>query len=133
MVTNQRCAGPAFEDGIDRIFVLEPIEEDSPLAWKGLRLGRFEMNPFLSDRARDDLHRSRTVVPPGSGADFGHATMACREQRGMPREQSFLRQALVVAAYRVQHRFDNAFDLAVGRLESAAISASLAPFSAFYA
>jgi hypothetical protein len=68
-------------------------------------------------RAGNDLHRSRAVVTPGSNFYLVHAAAPGGKKGGVPREQPFGGKRLVIVARRVEHHFDDAFDVAVSRLE----------------
>ena len=75
------------------------------------------MDPLLADRPRDDLHGAVTVVPPVTDPDLLHAAASGREQGGVPAEQAFLRQRVLIFLGGVEHHLDDAFDMPVGRRE----------------
>ena len=87
------------------------------------RRRRFEMDVLLSNRPGDDLHRPGAVVAPGPSPDLGHAAAPGGKQRGMPCEQPFGRERLVIVARGVEHHFDDALDVAVRGLEGADVHA----------
>jgi hypothetical protein len=73
-----------FQDGIDILAAVKPIDEGLHFVRKQRGLGGFVVNPLVSDRTGDDLHRPRIVASPSANHDLGHAAASCRKQRSMP-------------------------------------------------
>ncbi len=104
-----------LEHGIDRGRSVEPVEEPRHLRREPVGRRRFVVDPLLADRSGDDLHGACAVVPPGPDPDPVHAAAPGREQGGVPAEQAFLRQRVLVFLGGVEHHLDDAFDMPVGR------------------
>src|SRR5437879_4875872 len=78
---------------------------------------------LLPDRAGDDLHRASAVVAPDPYPDFAHAAASRGKQGRMPCKEPFGGERLVIVPRGVKHHFDDAFDIAVCRLERTEIHA----------
>src|ERR1700733_9187155 len=92
---------------------IKPVEESRHLAGKSWRGNGLKVDTLAADRPGDHLHRPVTVVAPCANGDLAHAGSASWEQRGMPGKQSLIGQSLIVMTGRIEHHFDNAFDVAV--------------------
>ena len=123
MVTNQRWAKAGFEHGVEAAVVaVEPVEEGVHFTVE-LRGGRrLVVDALPADRAGDDLHGACASIAPGADRDLFHAAAAGGKERGVPAEQAFGGQRLVVFLGRVEHHLDNAFHIAVGRRQGADIA-----------
>ncbi len=112
------CEG-GLEDGIDRRRPFEPAEESRHLQIDPAGLRGLEVDPFLADRPRDDLHRARAVVPPGADPDPVDAASSGGEQRRVPAEQSFSCERGPIVLRGVERHLDDALDVPVRRQEGA--------------
>ena len=92
MVTNHRCAMPALSTGSMASLAVEPVEERRSCRVERARRGA-SSGRARARKARDDLHRAGLVVPPGANRDLLQAAVPCREECGMPAEQTFGGQA----------------------------------------
>ncbi len=82
---------------------------------------RLEMHALLANRAGNDLHRPIAVVTPGSYSDFAHTAAPRGKKRRVPSMQPISGKRLVVVARRIEHHFDNPFDVPICGLERADI------------
>ena len=104
---------------IDAGISLEPVQESVHFGEQTICLWRFEMDVLLSNRAGHDLHRSCAAVSPGPCPNFCHAAAAGGKQRGMPCEQAFGGERLVIVARSIKHHFDDTLNVAVRGPEGA--------------
>src|SRR5260370_11311873 len=79
------------------------------------------MDVLLAHRAGDNFHRTAAVVPPGPSPDLRHAAASRGKQRGMPREEPFNGEWLLIVARGVERHFDDALHVAVRRRQCADI------------
>ena len=106
MVTNHKWASAALRTWSSRRAV-EPIQECRHFTADAGGGNRFEENALLPDRPGDDLP---SAVAPGAESDSDPAARAGRKEGGMPVEQTFLGERLVVVPGGVEHHFDDPFN-----------------------
>lgn len=72
------------------------------------------MYRFLSDCARDDLHRSGNIITPPADIDSAHAAAPGWKERSVPCEEPLLRERLVMVTGCIHHHFNRAVNLTIG-------------------
>src|SRR5437016_13611301 len=110
-----------FHDKIDVSVDVEPVEECIHALIDARCSRRLEVHALLANRAGNDLHRPIAVVSPRSYPNFAHTATPGGKKCRVPSKQSISGKRLVVVARRIEHHFDNAFDVAICRLERADI------------
>ena len=72
---------------------IQPVEEAAGFGLDAISGRRFEMHPLAADGAGHHLHGATGVIAPAADLDLGKTAVACRKQRGVPAEQSLLRDS----------------------------------------
>lgn len=106
---------------------VEPVKEQPHFFVQPLSRRRLEVHPLPANRPRDDLHGAGAIIPPCAHPDPMQGTPPRGKQRGMPAEQPFHRQWLLIILSRVEHHLDDALDIPVGRCEPPEIQPQPAP------
>jgi len=117
---------PCFQDLVNVRVCVEPVQESPHFAIEPFRRWRLKMNALFADRAGDNLHRASAVIASAAYLDFGHATAPSGKEGRMPCQKPFPCERLVIVACGIEHHFNDAFDMAVCRLQCANIHAEAA-------
>lgn len=80
---------------IGRILAIEPAQERSHLILDARRVGGLIVNARLAGGSRDDPHGPGAAIAQLCDADLRQAAAAARKQRGVPVEESCLRELCV--------------------------------------
>jgi hypothetical protein len=117
MVMNHKCAKAAFRTGSTPSF---HFRADTA----GFR--SLVMHALPADWPRYHLHGTCIVIPPFTNTDAMHAAPARGEERCMPAVQPLGGQRLAIVLCRVEHHFDHALDIPVGRRQRPDVDAEAA-------
>jgi hypothetical protein len=112
-----------FEDEIRVGARIEPAEKRRHLCWNSVRRRGFIMHALAPGRPGHHLHGSAFVLAPCADRDLEHSTVARGKQGGMPRVEPLFGKRFIVVLGGVEHHFDDALDVPIGRGQGADIHA----------
>src|SRR5215471_16705699 len=115
-----------LEHRIDVAFPVEPFKKRVHFRFKFGCCRGLVVHTSTTLRAGDDPHRPGLIIAPCADYDALYATTCGWKQRRVPTEHSLVRQRLVIFLGRVEHHFDNAFDVSVCRRERPDVDAETA-------
>src|SRR5262245_19414931 len=115
-----------FQHRFSRRVTVEPLEEQTHFFFNSLRRGRLEVDAFTPYGTGHDLHRCRAGVAPRANCDAVRPAPSGSEQRRMPAKEALGAEPLVIVLRRVEHHFDDAFDVTVSSLQAANVDAESA-------
>ena len=118
-----QMAEPRFDQWWFVRWPVQPVEEAAGFGLQTLGVGRLEMHPLATDGSGHHLHRTTGIVAPAADLDLGKTGVAGRKQRGMPAEQSRLRDSCLAVGRGIQHHLDHALDVPIDRCKRADVHA----------
>src|ERR1700683_3858882 len=104
--------------GIESLLrIIEPDEERFDFVIEPCSGRRFVMHALTAGGTGYDLHRAGSLGSPGADRDFPHPAARGPGQGCMPAVEPLGRKWRAIVFCRIEHHFDDALDMAIGRHE----------------